>query len=159
MARSKGSLGRSNAPDGWSICLNLQPSETSKKVVRKQISRKLGDVKRRHWGEADHAKSSPSSILISGHASGLIQSLSVWRLYCGATKQCTCLALRSATQYSRISAALWSASFSPKSNTHSWSQSDQGQSRFRTSLSSKIFPPSLSVTSRILRNRRLGIGG
>ena len=92
-------------PDHFPRRLDLQPRETSKKVVRKQISRKLGDV-RGVIGEGDHAKSSPSSILISGHASGLIQSLSVWRLYCGATKQCTCLALRSTTQYSRISAAL-----------------------------------------------------
>src|SRR5260370_29271131 len=47
----------------------------------------------------------------------------------------------------------------PPLSSRSWSQSDQGQSRFRISLCSKIFSPSLSVASRILRNRRLGIGG
>jgi hypothetical protein len=52
------------------------------------------------------ANSSRKSILMSGHAEGLMLSLSVWLLYCGATKQCTCVAFKSTIQYSKIPALL-----------------------------------------------------
>ena len=52
------------------------------------------------------ANSSLKLIRTSGQAAGLMVSLSVWLLYCGATKRCTCLAFKSMTQYSWMSAAL-----------------------------------------------------
>jgi len=35
---------------------------------------------------------------MSGHAEGLMLSLNVWLLKCGATKRCTCIAFKSTTE-------------------------------------------------------------
>jgi hypothetical protein len=46
------------------------------------------------------AKSSRKLILMSGHAEGLMLSLNVWLLKCGATERFTCVAFKSTPQYS-----------------------------------------------------------